>query len=241
MRKKLLAAAIFAATTIASSSAFAGACSGASPFPGDVATGFVFCSQIEFMKNRAITSGCGPGLYCPNDFLTRAQMAAFMNTLADTLVEQPVVTNVLPGALALTSLAADNPICSTSVIAATAFPRTYFVTTSATFKMASAIGAIGIHIMYTLDGNTTNWNFATANSQRTSPDATYYAAATQVASISVPAGAAVKVAIGTFSVSGSTAVAESRCVTGVQRFSRTGAASPYDEEPVVVPAAGDGI
>jgi hypothetical protein len=33
---------------------------------------------VEDMGARAITLGCGPGIYCPNDRVTRAQMAAFL-------------------------------------------------------------------------------------------------------------------------------------------------------------------
>ena len=33
------------------------------------------------MKNRGITLGCTATLYCPNDYVTRLQMAAFMYRL----------------------------------------------------------------------------------------------------------------------------------------------------------------
>jgi hypothetical protein len=208
----------------------------------DVAAGASYCSSVDFLKNRAITTGCASSptpLYCPGDYVTRAQMALFMNRLADKLIEQPVTVNALPGALALTALAVDNAICPTAVIPAAQYPRTIVAMANATFRMSTAIGAIGTHILYTLDGNTTNWNFATPNSQRTTPDAAYYATASASAVIQVPAGAAVKIAIGAFTVSGSAAVAESRCIVTAAIQSKTGTSSPFDEQPIV-PAPGDG-
>jgi hypothetical protein len=35
-------------------------------------------NYVEDMGARSITLGCGPGIYCPNDPVTRAQMAAFL-------------------------------------------------------------------------------------------------------------------------------------------------------------------
>ena len=40
-----------------------------------------FCTSIAWMKNRAITLGCTATQYCPNDFVRRDQMAAFMYRL----------------------------------------------------------------------------------------------------------------------------------------------------------------
>jgi hypothetical protein len=40
--------------------------------------GSIFEDDIEKLAFAGITKGCGPGLYCPNDFVTRAEMAAFL-------------------------------------------------------------------------------------------------------------------------------------------------------------------
>jgi hypothetical protein len=45
---------------------------------GDVLTTDPFFREIEAMVAAGITGGCGGGLYCPDDTLTRAQMAAFL-------------------------------------------------------------------------------------------------------------------------------------------------------------------
>jgi len=45
-----------------------------------------FCRFIEELSNRGVVSGCGTGLYCPSDPVTRAQMAIFvLKTLDPTL------------------------------------------------------------------------------------------------------------------------------------------------------------
>ena len=45
---------------------------------GDVGLGNTFCGFIEQFFADGITSGCAPGLYCPQDSVTRAQMAVFL-------------------------------------------------------------------------------------------------------------------------------------------------------------------
>jgi hypothetical protein len=44
----------------------------------DVALDNPFCGFIERLANDGITSGCGGGNFCPNDPVTRAQMAVFL-------------------------------------------------------------------------------------------------------------------------------------------------------------------
>jgi hypothetical protein len=44
----------------------------------DVSPTDPFAAWIEELSRRGITSGCGPGKYCPNQVVTRAQMAAFL-------------------------------------------------------------------------------------------------------------------------------------------------------------------
>jgi hypothetical protein len=44
----------------------------------DVACPDFFADFIERLRIEGITSGCGPNLYCPNDEVTRAQMAVFL-------------------------------------------------------------------------------------------------------------------------------------------------------------------
>ena len=44
----------------------------------DVATSHPLYGHIEFFAQAGLTSGCAPGRYCPDDVVTRRQMAAFL-------------------------------------------------------------------------------------------------------------------------------------------------------------------
>ena len=48
---------------------------------GDVPDSNPFHADISAIANVGVTTGCGGGNYCPNDYVTREQMAAFMNRL----------------------------------------------------------------------------------------------------------------------------------------------------------------
>ena len=57
-------------------------CASGSPFP-DVAQNSLFCSHIARMQQLGITLGCGGGLYCPTNFVTRESMAVFLVRAVD--------------------------------------------------------------------------------------------------------------------------------------------------------------
>ncbi|OGP73103.1 MAG: hypothetical protein A2V86_11155 [Deltaproteobacteria bacterium RBG_16_49_23] len=56
---------------------FEGPCAGPSPFL-DVLASNPFCKNIERLKALNVTLGCGGGNYCPNGYVLREQMAAFI-------------------------------------------------------------------------------------------------------------------------------------------------------------------
>jgi hypothetical protein len=58
----------------------------------DVPASNLFCPYIEELSRRGITSGCAPGLFCPSDVVTRAQMSAFLVRTSDN-----VLGNIPPG------------------------------------------------------------------------------------------------------------------------------------------------
>lgn len=47
----------------------------------DVPNSNPFHADIEALANTGVTTGCGGGRFCPSDYVTREQMAAFMNRL----------------------------------------------------------------------------------------------------------------------------------------------------------------
>jgi hypothetical protein len=56
----------------------AGTCSGTFLDVNAETTGDLFCRFIEDFATKGITGGCSEGRYCPNDSVTRAQMAVFL-------------------------------------------------------------------------------------------------------------------------------------------------------------------
>ena len=80
--RKLLGLAGFVVLGLLSTGAQALPCAGFT----DVEDTSPFCGNVTWLKNRSITLGCTSAtLYCPNDFVSRLQMAAFMNRLGDSL------------------------------------------------------------------------------------------------------------------------------------------------------------
>jgi hypothetical protein len=47
----------------------------------DVPTSHTFHGDVAAIKNVGVTVGCAPTKYCPEDFVTRGEMAAFLNRL----------------------------------------------------------------------------------------------------------------------------------------------------------------
>jgi len=99
----------------------------------DVLASSPFCPNVEWLKNRGVTTGCGAGTtYCPSDGVTRLQMAIFMNRLGTALT--PV--SLTPGtsaasAITLPGAATPLALCQTADYAVTganqAYPRRAFV------------------------------------------------------------------------------------------------------------------
>ena len=48
----------------------------------DVPSSAAYHDFVDFLVDNGITSGCGPGLYCPGNAVTRAQMAIFLERVA---------------------------------------------------------------------------------------------------------------------------------------------------------------
>lgn len=77
----LLRLAAFAIVTAASAPASAAPCAGFV----DVDAASAFCADVQWIRNRAVTTGCTATAYCPDAPVTRLQMAAFMGRLGRAL------------------------------------------------------------------------------------------------------------------------------------------------------------
>jgi hypothetical protein len=92
------------------------------------------CQNVAWVKNRSITLGCAPSLYCPLDSVNRLQMAAFMNRVGNVLT--PNVQSVEQSGGTLT-LSQSPVICQTPELPALspAYPRTVDVAASLSFEV----------------------------------------------------------------------------------------------------------
>jgi hypothetical protein len=82
-----------------------------------------FCNAVQWLRNRSITTGCGPaGLFCPNDPVPRAQMALFMSRLGAAL-EPRFLRGYNGGLMTTIDAVTPPPLCATQDFAATGYPR----------------------------------------------------------------------------------------------------------------------
>src|SRR5688572_9357503 len=99
--RKAAVAALLLSLALVTSSAHAAPCGGFTDVDS-AAVSPEFCQSVDWMKNRGITLGCtSTTLYCPDNSVTRLQMAAFMRRLAFSLAPTVANANVLYGSLPL--------------------------------------------------------------------------------------------------------------------------------------------
>jgi hypothetical protein len=88
----------------------------------DVPTSSTYHADIDAIRDAGITTGCATGKYCPKDFVTREQMAAFLNRLGALQAGKTPVVNATKvdgyDAGSLTRVAGDYVIATTNVLVA---------------------------------------------------------------------------------------------------------------------------
>lgn len=83
-----------------------------------------FCTNVQWMKNRAVTLGCGDGTtYCPDESVNRLQMAAFMNRVGNLLEPRVYYIAGTSGVGIPTDLADPSFVCQTPDIPEVAYNR----------------------------------------------------------------------------------------------------------------------
>ncbi len=77
----------------------------------DVATTDIFCTDVQWLKNRGVTLGCGTGTeYCPSNVVTRASMALFMKRLAEAILPEPMLVTQTISNRTITIFPLDKPV-----------------------------------------------------------------------------------------------------------------------------------
>jgi len=156
MKRWIGKALVVAAFALSATSATAQQCVG---FGDVLASDTLVCPAVEWVKNRGVTLGCGTGAnYCPNDTLTRAQMAIFMKRLGVPLspeVHKDHVTEfnaTIPGEspalpLLLCAMAGDSTVKP--------YPRQALLNASVTGLANGSSVAWRAFWIYSIDGGTT--------------------------------------------------------------------------------------
>jgi len=116
----------------------------------DVPNTNTFHSDIDAIADVGVTLGCGGGNYCPDDFVTREQMAAFMNRLGALGPGKVPVVNAdrLDGLTATQFARSDVPVTGHfNCMGASTVPRTggldYSVNSGARTLSSGAQGTFG--------------------------------------------------------------------------------------------------
>ena len=122
----------------------------------DVASSASYCPATQWLKNRGITTGCHavgtPPRYCPNDNVTRAQMALFMNRLGQALTPRLVSLQQGTGSGSSIPPAQSLPVCQTlaSALPAVNYPQQLRARGTVSANLTGS--AVGLALFLSLNG-----------------------------------------------------------------------------------------
>jgi hypothetical protein len=218
MQARFLIAAVFLAPV--ATSVNAAPCAGFT----DVDTSSAFCKNVEWIKNRGVTTGCTSAtLYCPTQSVSRLQMAAFMNRLGTALTPILLRTELASGAQNLDQTPV---VCATSDQAIADFPRRALVDVALSGNAPTGAD-IGVRAVYSTNLGGT-WQPLSTVPSATFVAATQWSQASDVGTLDLNVGQTVRFGVQVSRVSaGSTNLSDSRCSVRAQIGSRDGAASPF--------------
>lgn len=204
---------------------------------GDVSASSPFCQSVEWVKNRAVTLGCGDGSnYCPNDAVSRLQMAIFLHRLGTALT--PVDLPAVGGNAGVQTPGANPVVCATADYTVFGFPRRAYANAMATFFAPSASIDVLAAIAYSTNAGA-SWTpvgnsdqYTTLYGGATPPD---QATLAPFGSVDLAVGQTVRfgVQLGQIAGGGTVNVA---CSTRVQIANRNGASTPFDAAPAAITA-----
>ena len=201
---------------------------------GDVLASNSFCPNVEWVKNRGVTLGCGDGSnYCPNDPVTRLQMAIFLNRLGTALTPVDLAPAVAAPVVGISP--AGNPVlCPTADFtnAATSFPRRAVISAAAILSGPTANIDVRARIVYSTDAGST-WNVIGNSDQyqilRAGLTPVDHATLNPFGAVNINVGQAMRfgIQLGQFAGSGTITAA---CTTLVQIWNRNGTSTPFDAQ-----------
>ena len=189
-----------------------------------------FCPNVEWLKNRGVTTGCTSAtLYCPTDVVTRLSMAAFMNRLGNAL--EPAFLNNSQSATA--TINASGVSCQTTAYVVANYPR-IATARGMLYHSASTSQLVTARLVYSLNGGTT-WNsFSDFYTLATNVPNGFITQSPVAKGVVLNVGASVIFGIRSGEFGGAPTVGDSGCSITVRLDSHTGASSPFDEDPAPV-------
>jgi hypothetical protein len=207
-------------TFVTSMSAQAAPCSGFT----DLDDTSVFCSNVEWIKNRKITLGCtSTTTYCPNDSVSRLQMAAFMNRLGTALTPLVLRAEISSGAL---DLDLSPVVCATGDQVIADFPRRALLDTSLSGTAATGVD-IALRGVYSTNGGA-SWQPLAAVQSLAFVPASQWGQASDVGVLDLNVGQTVRFGVQVSrSGAGGADLTDSRCQLRASIGSRDGTATPF--------------
>jgi len=237
MRKWMLNGSVAATLAIAAGGANAQFCQG---FGDVLQSDTLVCNAVEWVKNRAVTLGCGDGSnYCPGSDVTRAQMAIFMQRLGKALSPEVVSQQTFDdGSGSGVTLPGESPApaivrCLTPATTAVAYPRV--AVANATFSALSDGNPAGFRAFLLVRANGGSFaNFETGVSvaQRGTAQATVYGSAALTEQLPLQPNTSYEFAVGVRRDNTGPATTGNfdvlRCQMTVTVQNRNGTSSPLD-------------
>ena len=204
------------------------ACAGAAdaaPCAGfsDVDDAQFFCGAVEWLKNRAITLGCTPTAYCPNQPVSRASMALFLNRLGSALTPQ---LHFVEDALDAVDPDASPVVCATSALPPAAYPRQALVSIAFGGQAAGALGYAARPVVST-DGGAT-WSPLVQQDVRESVGGAAWTSAATSGVHAIAAAQSVRYGMAVVRHSGGADFMQARCQTVAQVVDANGTTSPLE-------------
>jgi predicted outer membrane repeat protein len=192
---------------------------------GDVAATNTFCPNVDWLRNRGITLGCGGGQYCPNGLVNRFAIAALLNRFGTAFIPLPIVGEDEVGVL---DLDAAPPVCATAASQAANYPRRAQMD-AVVMATAHLDVTMGVQLLASFDGGLT-WQPVSALPHRSVVPGARWSNQRVIANADIPAGVAPRFAIGLGRDGLVEAVdlAGMRCVLRARLENRNETFSPYD-------------
>ncbi len=200
----------------------------------DVPTSATYHAAVEWVFNRGITLGCAAGLYCPDDFVTRAQMALFMQRLGTALT--PTVITRSDSSTATLDLDVQPVVCGTTADYTPVFPQRALIHAIVSIIPTAPLD-FGASSAFSTNGGVA-WSNLGGTVETRASDSTGHTLGFHIGSVDLDQGTAYRFGVrlfrGTAGV-GTGDIAATRCAVHVEIFNRNPASSPLGGPGISAP------